>query len=921
MRKKTMKTILLLVGLTIGSSSYAQNTNYVVNKAPLVETPFTALPLGSVKAEGWILKQLELQKTGATGNAETLYAQNDNLGPGNNWLGGTTDSWERAPYYVKGLTALAYTLNDATLIERAKKWLDWSINSQQSNGFFGPSNNTDWWARMPMLYAIRDFYEATGDNRVLPFFTKYFQYQNATIDNRPLSSWGRSRAGDNIDVIFWLYNHTGDAFLLELADKLEKQAYDWTEIYTNNKFMSFGTDFQPKHNVNIPQAMKMPAIYYQKSKNEADKHAYCAGHEHLMRDHGQPVGMQSGNEMVSGRSAMTGMELCSIVEQMQTSETAQMILGDASIGDQLEKVAFNALPGSLSKDIKAHQYYAQANQVQSKKGGPHFSQSYDNGLLPSPYSGYGCCRYDFHMGWPYFVKNMWAATKDNGLAVMAYGPSEVKAKVANGVELMIKEETNYPFEEELLFTLGLAQATSFPLKFRIPEWCENPQIVVNGSATTNIVAGEFYEINREWNNNDKVVINFPMKIKIQEEVNNSVSVHRGPIVYSLKIEENWKVLADYGNGFKEYEVLPQSAWNYGLILDKNKPENSFEVTTVSMPDNPFVQGVTPISLKAKAKKIPEWKYAHNGLIACDPPYGSVTSNEQVEDVVLVPYGAENIRLTCIPVIGTPDYIEGRFTEDFNGGTQIGWVNYGGSFMVDNGEYLSTNIEGGQSGKSVYSATQFDDFTYNFKIKVGNKGDGGVLFRSSRLGFGADEYDGYYAGISVERRKIILGKANGGWSSLREIDADIAADTWYQMRVETKGSEIKIYVNNMSEPKITFFDTSFSKGSIGVRSYSAITRWDDLEITSSAMNLDEDEKDEFIIHSTRNYLDLEFGNRSFNNLTINIFNAAGALVVSKEYVQNESSIRIDTTSFSAGVYVVNLASEGNEYHSAKFIKEL
>ena len=506
---------------------------------------------------------------------------------------------------------------------------------------------------MPMLYAIRDFYDATGDSRVLPFLTKYFQYQNNNIDSKRLNSWGQSRAGDNMEIVYWLYNHTGDAFLLTLADKLKAQAYDWTDILINNKFMHFQSDFQPKHNVNVPQAMKMPVIYSQKSQAEADKKAFMLGREHLLCEHGQPEGMQSGNEMIAGKSAMTGLEMCSIVEQMQSCETAQMILGDVTIGDQLEKVAFNALAGAFSKDLKGMQYYTQANQVKSKFGNYNFAQEYDNGILPSPLSGMGCCRFNIHMGWPYFVKTMWAATSDNGLAAMAYGPSHVTAKVGNGVEVTVHEVTNYPFDEQLTFTLKTKQSVVFPLKFRIPAWCENPRIEVNGISQKGVMVGTFFTINRTWRNDDKVVLHFPMRIKINEEVNNSVSVQRGPLVYSLKIKENWVTRVDYGDGFKEYEVLPVSDWNYALVLDKKKPEKSIQVNKGIMPDNPFVQATTPITLTVGAKKVPSWDYAFNGIFACDPPYSPIKTTEATEQVTLVPFGAETLRATCLPLVGTP----------------------------------------------------------------------------------------------------------------------------------------------------------------------------------------------------------------------------------------------------------------------------
>ena len=920
---KALVVSLSAVCLSLPALVRAGNTNYITNRAPLIGTPFTPLPIGAVKADGWLLKQLQLQRDGLTGYAETLYNGAGDLGAASDWLGGTGDSWERAPYYTKGLVALAYTLDDATLKNKVAKWINWVIGNQQANGYFGPAKNNDWWARMPMLYAIRDYYEATGDVRVIPFFTKYFQYQNNTIDSQPLSSWGQSRAGDNIELVFWLYNRTGDSFLLTLADKLKKQAYDWTDIFTNNRFMAFQGDFQPKHNVNVPQAIKMPAIYFQKSQLVADRDAYKAGRAHLMCDHGQPEGMESGNEMINGRSAMTGLELCSIVEQMQSAETVQMILGDASIGDELEKVTFNALPGSMSKDLKGLQYYTQANQVKSKFGNNNFGQEYDNGLLPGPFSGYGCCRFNLHMGWPYYVKTMWAATPDNGLAAMAYGPNHVTAKVADGTEITITETTSYPFEEQMSFKLNLTQQAVFPLKFRIPGWCAAPVLEVNGEAQSGVVAGEFYTINRTWSNNDSIVLRVPMNIQLNDEVNNSVSVQRGPLVYSLKISEQWNSRTDYGNGFKEYEVLPLSSWNYGLVIDRNQPEAAVTVNKSSMPENPFVQSTTPVTLTVNAKKIPTWGYALNNMFACDPPYSSVESAMSTEQVTLVPFGAENLRVTCLPVIGTSNMNTAAFQDDFNDGNQKGWVNYNGSFMVDNGEYQATNTEGYLGSKSIQSSTSFTDLTYDAKVMVGATGDGGLLFRASRLSLGADEYNGYYVGISAANKSVILGKANGSWTQLTSASASINPNTWYQLRVVAKGTTIKVYVDDMTTPKITFVDASFSGGAVGVRCYNAITRWDNLSVSSALTSGVKETKMSQLIrlypNPAHNYLDISFNENLTKDYRINIFNTNGSLVSSKERSKETATVRFDTQRFVSGTYLVNISS-ANESYQSRFIKE-
>lgn len=914
--KKTILTVFVCCNLLLATQ--AQGGNYIQNRAPLGEVPFMALPVGAVKAEGWLLGQLQLQKDGLTGHAETLYSSKNDLGADNDWLGGTGDSWERAPYYTKGLVALAYVLDDAGLKAKAQKWIDWSLNNQRRTGYFGPANNTDWWARMPMLYAIRDYYEATGDARVIPFFTKYFQYQNNNIGTQLLSSWGKSRAGDNIEIIFWLYNRTGDAFLLELAEKLHQQAYPWTDIYTNNLFNQFAGDFQPKHNVNVPQAMKMPAIYYQKSRSEADRTAYFHGREHLMHDHGQPCGMESGSEMVAGKSSMTGLELCSVVEQMQSSETAMMILGDAGIGDQLEKVAYNALPGGLTSDIKGLQYYQQANQVISKFGYTGFAQNYDNGNMPGPYSGYGCCRFDFHMGYPYFVKHMWAATADKGLAVMAYGPSRVTAKVADGVEVSIREVTDYPFNEQLSFTITTATAVNFPLKFRIPAWCSAPEIKINGVAQTGMESGSFYAINRTWSNNDVISIRFPMSLIVNEEVNNAVSIQRGPLVFSLKIDETWSVRNDYGNGFQENEVLPASAWNYALVVDKNNPSATIQVVESAMPANPYEQTATPVKLMVPARKLNSWGYNHTGRLATDPPFSPVETSSGEEQVTLVPYGAQTLRATCLPVIGTPAKITSSFTEDFADG-ESGWVQYGGSWYVKDGGYNAGTVEASHPcSKSVVPATQFSDFVYEADVQINaDRGDAGLMFRASRISFGPDDYDGYYVGISTVNNNVVLGKADGSWHALSSAPVDLNPDQWYHVKVVVKGTNIKIYVGDMTTPRIDFSDASFASGSIGIRSWSTLARWDNLSVQST-------------VESGLSEVDGEGNIRLYPNPTtgdlqvtvprggqMSVYDASGKQVFSANVLPGITTL--NTVEYTAGVYLLQLITkEGTG--SARFVKK-
>ena len=164
-----------------------------------------------------------------------------------------------------------------------------------------------------------------------------------------------------------------------------------------------------------------------------------------------------------------------------------------------------------------------------------------NATLPGPDSGYPCCRYNFHMGWPKYVQNSWAATADGGLAVMAYGPTVVNA-MAGGKQVQITEDTGYPFEEQVRLQIMREQSLStFPLVLRIPGWCARATITVNGRAQSGITPASFFRIERTWANGDQVVVNLPMPIQTLTGPSRAVAINRGPVVYSLRIGEQWTV--------------------------------------------------------------------------------------------------------------------------------------------------------------------------------------------------------------------------------------------------------------------------------------------------------------------------------------------------------------------------------------------
>mgnify|MGYP005612230003 FL=1 len=157
--------------------------DYTHSRAPLRQNPYIELPLGAIIPQGWLKEMLTRQKNGATGNLDTLYSLVMNHR--NGWLGGNGDQWERGPYWIDGLLPLDYILEDKALIAKTKPWIEWAINSQQPDGYFGPSkdygaepglqrsNSRDWWPKMVMLKILKQYYSATHDQRVITLMTNF----------------------------------------------------------------------------------------------------------------------------------------------------------------------------------------------------------------------------------------------------------------------------------------------------------------------------------------------------------------------------------------------------------------------------------------------------------------------------------------------------------------------------------------------------------------------------------------------------------------------------------------------------------------------------------------------------------------------------------------------------------------------------
>ncbi len=642
----------------------SQSNNYVNAKAPLRQQCFMKLPLGSIRPAGWVGRYLELQRDGLTGHLGEISAWLDK--DNNAWLtSGGDHGWEEVPYWLKGYCDLAYILGDKKMIAETKTWIEAILRSQREDGSFGPINmhgdKPELWAQMIVLSTLQTYYEYTHDERVLKLMSGYFKWQLTIPDDKFLEDyWENSRGGDNLYTVLWLYNRTGDKSLLDLAHKLHRNTANWT----------MSTSLPNWHNVNIAECFREPATYYMLTSDPKMLHASYNVQNLIRRTFGQVPGGMFGadeNARMGYIDPRQGVETCGMVEQMASDEIMLRFTGDPVWADNCEDVAFNSYPAATMPDFKALRYITSPNMVQSDS--KNHNPGIDNRgpfLSMNPFSS-RCCQHNHSQGWPYYSENLIYATPDNGMAAVMYAACTADVLVGNNKKVVVKEETNYPFDENITFTIEKGSA-EFPFYLRIPSWTKEAEVAVNGervSATP--VSGKYLVVNRKWQKGDKLTMRLPMTLGMRRwAVNkNSVSVDYGPLTMSLKIKERyvkrdsketaigdskWQKNAD-ASKWPTTEIYADSPWNYALVLHGGFLPLDIEVVRKPWPaDNyPFTLDSVPLEIKAKGRRVPSWTMDETGLCGVLPDEDAPKASE-TESITLVPMGAARLRISAFPTV-------------------------------------------------------------------------------------------------------------------------------------------------------------------------------------------------------------------------------------------------------------------------------
>ncbi|MEU0335395.1 RICIN domain-containing protein [Streptomyces sp. NPDC006193] len=735
----------------------------------LVPDRFLRLPPGSVTARGWLAGQLRLQLDGLCGRYEAVSHFLDFRASG--WVHPEHGAWEEVPYWLRGYVPLAIATGDEHALRRSREWIDAILATRQSDGFFGPralrtslNGGPDFWPFLPLLQALRTHEEYTHDERIVPFVTAFLRYMHAQGPGAFDTGWVSYRWGDGIDVAVWLYRRTGEPFLLDLAARMHTLGADWTGATPT------------RHNVNIAQGFREPAQYAQLTGSAEPTEATYRAYESVMRAYGQfPGGGMAGDENYRPGfgDPRQGFETCGIVEFMASHELLTRITGDPVWADRCEELAFNLLPAALDPQGRGVHYITSANSVDLDDR-PKTCGQFQNGFAMQSYQPgvdqYRCCPHNYGMGWPYFTEELWLGTPDRGLAAAMYAPSTVRARVGTGTTVTITEETGYPFTEDVTLTVATPRPVRFPLRLRVPGWCGDPVLRVNGGpAPAAVQAGPSWTtVERTWRHGDVLTLRLPQRTVLRRwpAQHDAVSVQHGPLAYSLEIGERYDRYAG-DDAFPHYEVHATSPWNYGLVP---APRLSFARAAGPVPDNPFTHATVPVRITAQARRIDEWTADAEHVVA-PLQDGPARSDAPVEEVTLIPMGAARLRITSFPTAspdGRPWTPEPPYRRILN---------------KHSGKVLAVD---GMSTENSAHVVQYDDTgTADHAWQLVDKGDGWFLIRNGNSGkvLGVDGMSGADSAHAVQYEDN--GTDDHLWALVD------GGDGWYRVRNKHSGKVLGV----------------------------------------------------------------------------------------------------------------------------------
>ncbi len=627
------------------------------------------LPLGAITAQGWLQRQLATSKAGMGGHLDELEPEMigkpfvdrthaSKVSPG--WSG------EISGTYWVGLVQLAFTLNDATLKDKAQKWVRGTLVLQEADGYLGsyrPSENRleDYsaWSANWCYRALLAWYDATGEKDVLEAVHKGLLWFVKNWSGDKKTNYAGPILMESMMVTYLL---TGDSRLMQWCEEYLR----WLDH--NDKFnhgfaalqrteLSFNDD----HVVAFGENLKHPALLYMGNGQHELLNSSFNGLRQVMRKCWQITGAPASNfEYLAPPSCFHETEYCNFSTYLNTFAWLTVISGEPRFGDYMEDILFNGAQGARKNDERAIAYMSAPNQFQAGMHSANFGARDYYGVY-APNIDVACCPVQSVRIYPEYVRNMFMRDERGNIFVPLYGPCQANFQSQDGTAFSIEESTQYPFNGQIVFKIKSATPVKCVIFLKLPEWCTRYQMELDGGELLPPRAGQWLAVNHQWHNSE-LKLNLVMEPRVvavndiyfQQEPLRAVKC--GSLLFAQHLKESWtpiegRPLTKLPDNWSWYEVTcdtPPTFYSLPLATATNHLAISKRVVTSDDPwNNP------PIRLEVPMLRSQRHAYRHNYpkekfLL----PYGNPVmpdKDAKIENVELIPFGCTTLRVACFTV--------------------------------------------------------------------------------------------------------------------------------------------------------------------------------------------------------------------------------------------------------------------------------
>lgn len=507
---------------------------------------------------------------------------------------------------AKWLEAVAYLLETDTnqqLEQIADEMIDIIALAQREDGYlntyFQLKEPDKRWTNLTechelycaghMIEAGVAYYRATGKNKLLQVVSKFADYIDQVFGNEPGKLAGYDGHQEIELALVKLYEVTGEKRYLQLSQYFLDQRGQQPSFFQEEFKQRGGKTFWPGtvgervdleyHQAHLPvreqetatghavRLMYMLAGMADVAGMTGDETMLAACRKLWDNVTGKQMYITGGvGSMPQGEAFSFDYNLpndtvyaetCASIGLIFFAHRMLRIAPESRYADVLERALYNTVVGGMARDGK-HFFYVNPLEVDPKAcGGGNHSVDHVKPVRQG-WFGCACC--------PPNVARLLASLGEYIYSVQGdilythlYIGGEAELKVGAGT-VKVTQTTNYPWEGTVQFAVEPAGVERFTLALRIPDWCPEAKIAVNGEVQpmdAALVRNGYYWLQRDWQAGDKVELALQMPVTrmyshpLVRANAGKVALQRGPLVYCL--EE-----ADQGAHLHEI-ILPRSA--------------------------------------------------------------------------------------------------------------------------------------------------------------------------------------------------------------------------------------------------------------------------------------------------------------------------------------------------------------------------